>query len=162
MTNFNDLGLHKQVAKAVASEGYETPTPIQAQSIPHLLEGRDLLGIAQTGTGKTAAFALPTLDHLVKNVHPREAKLPRALVLAPTRELAMQITESFRTYARFMDCVVQSVFGGVKIGRQIQALRKGCHVLVATPGRLLDLMNQDAVRLDAVEVLVLDEADQML
>lgn len=162
MTHFTDLNLHKQVLKAVTAEGYETPTPIQAQSIPHLLDGRDLLGIAQTGTGKTAAFALPTLDRLVNNPSKRLSKGARVLVLAPTRELAGQIADSFRTYAKFMDCVTETVFGGVKINRQIRALEKGCHVLVATPGRLLDLMNQGAVQLRDVEVLILDEADQML
>ena len=162
MTHFTDLNLHKQVLKAVMAEGYETPTPIQAQSIPHLLDGRDLLGIAQTGTGKTAAFALPTLDRLVNNSSKRLSKGARVLVLAPTRELAGQIADSFRTYSKFMDCVTETVFGGVKINRQIRALEKGCHVLVATPGRLLDLMNQGAVQLRDVEVLILDEADQML
>ena len=162
MTHFTDLNLHKQVLKAVTAEGYETPTPIQAQSIPHLLDGRDLLGIAQTGTGKTAAFALPTLDRLVNNSSKRLSKGARVLVLAPTRELAGQIADSFRTYSKFMDCVTETVFGGVKINRQIRALEKGCHVLVATPGRLLDLMNQGAVQLRDVEVLILDEADQML
>ncbi|MEO1662425.1 MAG: DEAD/DEAH box helicase [Pseudomonadota bacterium] len=162
MTHFTDLNLHKQVLKAVTAEGYETPTPIQAQSIPHLLDGRDLLGIAQTGTGKTAAFALPTLDRLVQNQSKRLHKGARVLVMAPTRELAGQIAESFRTYSKFMDCVTETVFGGVKINRQIRALERGCHVLVATPGRLLDLMNQGAVQLRDVEVLILDEADQML
>ena len=162
MTKFTDLGLHKLVLKAVTDEGYETPTPIQLQSIPHLLEDRDLLGIAQTGTGKTAAFALPTLNRLLKHGKPRKSKRPYVLVLAPTRELAGQIAESFQTYSKFMDCVTQTVFGGVKINRQIRSLEKGCHVLVATPGRLLDLMNQGAVQLSDLEVLILDEADQML
>ena len=162
MTTFTDLGLHKQVLKAVTAEGYETPTPIQLQSIPHLLDRRDLLGIAQTGTGKTAAFALPTLDKLLKLGRNRKPKSPFVLVLAPTRELAGQIAESFQTYSKYMDCVTQTVFGGVKINRQIRALEKGCHVLVATPGRLLDLMNQGAVQLRDLEVLILDEADQML
>lgn len=162
LTKFSDLGLHKQVLKAVIEQGYDTPTPIQAQAIPHLLNDRDLLGIAQTGTGKTAAFALPTLDYLLTEPEPRRAKSARVLVLAPTRELAGQIADSFRTYAKFTDCVVQTVFGGVKINRQIRAMEKGAHVLVATPGRLVDLMNQGAVKLDAVDVLILDEADQML
>lgn len=139
MTHFTDLNLHKQVLKAVTAEGYETPTPIQAQSIPHLLDGRDLLGIAQTGTGKTAAFALPTLDRLVQNQSKRLHKGARVLVMAPTRELAGQIAESFRTYSKFMDCVTETVFGGVKINRQIRALERGCHVLVATPGASLRL-----------------------
>lgn len=162
MSTFSDLGLHKQVLKAVTAEGYETPTPIQLQSIPRLLEARDLLGIAQTGTGKTAAFALPTLHHLRLLNKNRKPKSAYVLVLAPTRELAGQIAESFRTYSSYMDCVTQTVFGGVKINRQIRALEKGCHVLVATPGRLLDLMNQGAVHLRDLDVLILDEADQML
>lgn len=162
LTKFTDLGLHKQVLKAVTAEGYDTPTPIQAQSIPHLLERRDLLGIAQTGTGKTAAFALPTLDYLQRSFRPRISRMPRVLVLAPTRELASQIAESFRTYSRFTDWQTQCVFGGVKISRQIRALGKGCSILVATPGRLLDLMSQDAVYLRELDILILDEADQML
>ena len=162
LTSFTDLGLHDLVLKAIREEGYETPTPIQAQAIPHLLDDRDLLGIAQTGTGKTAAFALPTLDLLADEPRARSPKATRVLVMAPTRELASQITESFRTYSKYLDCVVQCVFGGVKINRQIRALEKGCDVLVATPGRLLDLMDQGAVRLDKIDVLILDEADQML
>ncbi|MEM1086396.1 MAG: DEAD/DEAH box helicase [Pseudomonadota bacterium] len=162
MTTFNDLGLHKQVMKAVTAQGYDTPSPIQAQAIPLLLEDRDLLGIAQTGTGKTAAFALPTLDYLLEHPQGREFKSIRVLVLAPTRELASQIAESFQTYSKYMDCVTQTVFGGVKINKQIRALQKGTHVLVATPGRLLDLASQGAVSLSDVEILILDEADQML
>lgn len=162
MTNFSELGLHKQVLKAVSKLGYETPTPIQQQAIPTLLQGRDLMGIAQTGTGKTAAFALPTLDRLVRKPANRQPKKCKVLILSPTRELAGQITESFREYSQFMDCVTQCVFGGVKISRQIRNLSKGCHVLVATPGRLTDLMEQGAVKLDAVDTLILDEADQML
>lgn len=162
MEKFSELGLNKQVLKAVVELGYETPTPIQAQSIPELLKGQDLLGIAQTGTGKTAAFALPTLDKLVRASADRQPKTCRVLVLSPTRELASQIAESFQTYSRFMDCVTQTVFGGVKINRQIRSLTKGCHVLVATPGRLIDLIGQGAVKLDLVETLILDEADQML
>ncbi|MEM9225807.1 MAG: DEAD/DEAH box helicase, partial [Pseudomonadota bacterium] len=162
MTTFTDLDLNKHVLKAVTEQGYTTPTPIQIQAIPHLLEGRDLLGIAQTGTGKTAAFALPTLDYLLEEPARRVSKSCRVLVLAPTRELAGQIADSFRTYSKFMDCVTTTVFGGVKIGRQIRDLERGTHVLVATPGRLLDLMNQGAVTLADIEVLILDEADQML
>lgn len=162
MTHFSELGLHKQVLKAVLDQGYETPTPIQVQSIPHLLKDRDLLGIAQTGTGKTAAFALPTLDYLVREGGRRQPNSCRVLVLAPTRELALQITESFRAYSKFTDCVTHTVFGGVKIGRQIRDMKKGCHILVATPGRLVDLMGQGAVRLDDLDILILDEADQML
>ena len=161
LTTFTDLGLCKQVLKAVSAQGYDTPTPIQAQAIPHLMNGCDILGVAQTGTGKTAAFALPTLDHIANNPEQRRARRPRALVLAPTRELAIQIADNFKTYSRYMDCSVQSVFGGIKIGRQIQALSKGCDVLVATPGRLLDLMDQKAVILEDIEILIMDEADQM-
>ncbi len=162
LTTFSDLGLHKNVLKAVTEQGYTVPTPIQTQAIPSLLEGRDLLGIAQTGTGKTAAFALPTLHHLLEKPVKRRSRAPRVLTLAPTRELALQIADSFSTYSQFMDCRVETVFGGVKISRQIRAMDRGCEVLVATPGRLLDLMEQGAVRLDAVEFLILDEADQML
>lgn len=162
MTKFSDLDLHKLLMKAIDAQGYETPTPIQAQAIPHLLEGKDLLGIAQTGTGKTAAFALPTLDYLLEHMELRKPKKPRVLVLAPTRELASQIADSFREYSKFMDCTTQVVFGGVKINKQIRDLQKGCHVLVATPGRLLDLMGQGALFLNEIEVLILDEADQML
>ncbi|MEM1037260.1 MAG: DEAD/DEAH box helicase [Pseudomonadota bacterium] len=148
--------------KAVTEQGYDTPTPIQEQAIPLLLEDRDLLGIAQTGTGKTAAFALPTLDYLLEHPQGREFKSTRVLVLTPTRELARQIAESFQTYSKYMDCVTQTVFGGVKINKQIRALQKGTHVLVATPGRLLDLAQQGALTLSEVEILILDEADQML
>jgi ATP-dependent RNA helicase RhlE len=156
------MDLNPQILKTVAAEGYEVPTPIQAQAIPHLLTGRDLLGIAQTGTGKTAAFALPTLDYLFAEPKPRAPRAPRVLVLAPTRELAGQITDSFRTYSTGMSCLVQTITGGVKINQQIRALARGLDILVATPGRLVDLMGQGAVRLDAIEVLILDEADQML
>lgn len=162
MTTFTDLDLHKSLLKAISAQGYETPTPIQAKAIPHLLDGEDLLGIAQTGTGKTAAFALPTLDYLLEHPDRRRPKKPRVLVLAPTRELASQIADSFQTYSQFMDCVTQVVFGGVKIGKQIRDLQKGTHVLVATPGRLLDLIGQGALYLSDIEVLILDEADQML
>ncbi|MEM6411775.1 MAG: DEAD/DEAH box helicase [Pseudomonadota bacterium] len=162
MTKLIDLGLHQHVLKAVTEQGYETPTPIQAQAIPHLLQRRDLLGIAQTGTGKTAAFALPTLDHLVRNFEKRKAKSSRVLVLAPTRELAAQIADSFRVYSKFTDCVTQVVFGGVGIHLQIRSLNKGCHILVATPGRLVDLIEQKAISLEHLETLILDEADQML
>ncbi|MEM9938764.1 MAG: DEAD/DEAH box helicase [Pseudomonadota bacterium] len=162
MKTFADLGLHKLVMKAINELGYETPTPIQLKAIPQLLDDKDLLGIAQTGTGKTAAFALPTLDYLLEEPALRVPKSTRVLVLAPTRELASQIAESFSNYSRYMDCVVQTVFGGVKINKQIRDLSKGTHVLVATPGRLLDLASQGAVTLADIEVLILDEADQML
>ncbi len=162
LTQFSDLGLHKQVLKALDRLDYATPTPIQAQAIPDLLAGRDLLGIAQTGTGKTAAFALPTLHRLLEAPLPRRDRATRVLVLAPTRELALQIADSFQAYARFTDFVVRSVFGGVKTGGQIRSLERGCDVLVATPGRLLDLTSQGALDLGRVETLILDEADQML
>ncbi|MEE4212077.1 MAG: DEAD/DEAH box helicase [Parvularcula sp.] len=162
MTSFHDFALDARIVKAVEDAGYQTATPIQAQAIPHLLKGKDVLGIAQTGTGKTAAFALPTLAHLHANPKPRREKSPRVLVLAPTRELAAQIGESFLTYAKTIRCGVETVYGGVKIHRQIRNLARGTEVLIATPGRLVDLMRQGAVRLDSVEVLILDEADQML
>jgi len=162
MTTFNSLGLAEPLLRALASEGYETPTPIQLQAIPPALEGRDLCGIAQTGTGKTAAFALPILQRLALNPAPRRKCAARVLVLAPTRELATQIAESFTSYARNMKVTVMTVFGGVPIPRQERQLSSGVDVLVATPGRLLDLVDRRALLLSEVEVLVLDEADQML
>mgnify|MGYP003582543719 FL=1 len=159
---FSDLGLAEPIAKALAAEGYETPTPIQAQAIPHCLQGKDLLGIAQTGTGKTAAFALPILDRLAKNPAPRVRHSTRVLVLAPTRELASQIAESFHAYGRNLKLSIATVFGGVPINRQRIQLQSGVDVLVATPGRLLDLIDQRILTINHVEVLVLDEADQML
>ncbi len=162
MTNFTDLGLAKPLLRALAEEGYETPTPIQARSIPIVLQGHDLLGIAQTGTGKTAAFALPILHRLAADPKPRVRRTVRCLVLSPTRELATQIAESFKTYGRHMGMKVAVVFGGVKYGAQIKALGEGLDVLVATPGRLLDHMSEKYVDLSATEIFVLDEADQML
>ena len=162
VTLFSELGLQPPLMKALTQQGYDEPTPIQTQAIPELLKDRDLLGIAQTGTGKTAAFALPTLNKLLASRRSRQRGATRVLVLAPTRELAGQIADSFRLYSQFMDCVTQTVFGGVKIGHQIRSLQKGTDILVATPGRLLDLMSQGAVTLEALEVLILDEADQML
>ncbi|MFT9399253.1 DEAD/DEAH box helicase [Acetobacter sp.] len=162
MTTFLDLKLEAPLLKALADEGYETPTPIQAQSIPHLLQGRDLLGLAQTGTGKTAAFSLPILDYLIKNPKSAGPKKARVLVLAPTRELVSQISDSFKAYARYMKCTQAVVFGGVGQGRQVEAMRRGVDVLVAAPGRLLDLIGQGYIDLSALEVLVLDEADRML
>ncbi|MCQ8183837.1 DEAD/DEAH box helicase [Parvularcula maris] len=162
MTNFDTLGLAEPILRAVKAEGYETPTKIQAQAIPALMDDRDLLGIAQTGTGKTAAFTLPTLHYLQEERQKLVPKTPRVLVLAPTRELALQIAESFETYAKFLRVRVQTVFGGVKIGGQIRALKAGVDVLVATPGRLVDLQGQGAVDLSELEILIFDEADQML
>ncbi|WP_264784403.1 DEAD/DEAH box helicase, partial [Gluconacetobacter azotocaptans] len=162
MTTFSDLQLAEPLLRALNEEGYTTPTPIQAGAIPHLLAGRDLLGLAQTGTGKTAAFALPILHRLLTHhgrAHPKGA---RALVLAPTRELASQIDESFKAYARHMRLSHAVIFGGVGQGRQVEAMRRGVDVLVAAPGRLLDLMGQGHVDLSGLEVLVLDEADRML
>ncbi len=162
LTDFNSLGLAEPLLAALAAEGYETPTPIQLQAIPPALLGNDLLGIAQTGTGKTAAFALPILTHLHNNPAPRRKLATRVLVLAPTRELATQIADSFRAYSRNMKLTIMTVFGGVPIPRQEKQLYSGVDVLVATPGRLLDLIDRRALLLDSVEVLVLDEADQML
>jgi superfamily II DNA/RNA helicase len=162
LTSFQELGLSAPIARALAEEKYETPTPIQAQSIPHTLKGRDLVGIAQTGTGKTAAFALPILNHLSKNSFRPERRHCRVLVLSPTRELSGQILESFRTYGRHVRPSTALAIGGVPIGRQIRSLANGVDILVATPGRLLDLINMNAVALGKLEILVLDEADRML
>jgi superfamily II DNA/RNA helicase len=162
LTAFLDLGLAEPIARALTDERYETPTPIQAQTIPHVLAGRDVVGIAQTGTGKTAAFALPILNHLANNRRRPERKTCRVLVLSPTRELSGQIVDSFKTYGRYMKCAVNLAIGGVPIGRQIRASANGADVLVATPGRLLDLVQEKAVALDQVEIFVLDEADRML
>ena len=162
MTSFSDLGLAAPLLRALEEAGYETPTPIQAQAIPTVLEGRDLLGIAQTGTGKTAAFALPILHRLAaKGGRPPRGGC-RVLVLSPTRELCSQIADSFRDYGKHLGLSVAVVFGGVPHGPQRRALGGGIDVLVATPGRLMDHMGEGTARLDRVEVLVLDEADQML
>ena len=162
MTQFSELGLAKPLLKALAAEGYEKPTPIQAQAIPGVMAGRDLLGIAQTGTGKTAAFALPILHRLAADRRPAPRRGCRVLVLSPTRELASQIAESFRTYGAHLGMTVAVVFGGAKYGPQIKALAAGVDVLVATPGRLIDHLGEKTAQLGQVEVLVLDEADQML
>ncbi len=162
MTEFSSLALAKPLVEALVASGYTTPTPIQTQAIPLVLEGRDLLGIAQTGTGKTAAFALPILDRLSRNPGPLPRNSTRVLVLAPTRELANQIAASFKTYGQFLRLTIGTVFGGVPINRNIRLMQKGTDVLVATPGRLIDLIDRKAMNLDNVEVLVLDEADQML
>ena len=160
--SFSELALVEPIQRALRAENYERPTPIQAQAIPHLLAGRDLLGIAQTGTGKTAAFALPILQRLAANRVPAPHKSMRALVLTPTRELALQIADSFRAYGRHLGLRTFVVFGGVSQGPQVDALRRGIDILVATPGRLLDLHQQGHVRFDGVSVFVLDEADRML
>ena len=162
MTSFAELGLAKPLLAALAAKGYDKPTPIQKQSIPHLLEGRDLCGIAQTGTGKTAAFALPIIQQMEERATKRQPLACRALVLSPTRELAAQIAASFRDYAGRTQLRTETVFGGMPIGKQIRALSQGVDVLVATPGRLLDLIDQRALSLRNVEFFVLDEADQML
>ncbi len=158
---FDELGLDPELVQAVKAEGYTTPTPIQVQAIPYVLQGRDVLGCAQTGTGKTAAFALPTLQRLAASTPGGTPKI-RCLVVTPTRELATQVGESFETYGRGLDLYVTVIFGGVGQDKQVKELRQGVDILVATPGRLLDLMNQRLVSLQAVEVLVLDEADRML
>ncbi len=159
---FSDFGLSPVLLRAVGEEGYETPTPIQIQAIPHVLAGRDLLGCAQTGTGKTAAFALPILERLTQLRAPRATRGARVLVLSPTRELASQIADSFSAYGRHTGITNTVVFGGVNQNRQVERLAHGVDVLVATPGRLLDLLGQQAVSLKHVEIFVLDEADRML
>jgi ATP-dependent RNA helicase RhlE len=156
------LGLSPAVLAALTAEGYVNPTPIQQKAIPEVLKGRDLLGCAQTGTGKTAAFAVPMIERLMASPTQRDARRPRALVLSPTRELSAQIAESFANYGRGSNLKYAVIFGGVGQGPQISALSRGLDVLVATPGRLIDLMNQGAAFLDKVEILVLDEADRML
>ena len=159
---FSDLGLAEPVLQALKDENYVSPTPIQAQSIPVTMEGRDLLGIAQTGTGKTAAFALPILNHLIYNPKALTPKAARILVLAPTRELAVQIADGFKAYGRHMKFRGALLLGGVGQGPQVSKLAGGVDVLVATPGRLLDLFGQGHLRLDQTEIVVLDEADRML
>ena len=160
--SFADLALVEPLQRALAAENYLNPTPIQAQAIPPLLAGRDLLGVAQTGTGKTAAFALPMLQLLSRTrVAPRPRSV-RALVLTPTRELAIQIGESFAAYGRHIGLRHTVVYGGVGQQPQVAALRRGVDILIATPGRLLDLMGQGHVRFDLLSFFVLDEADRML
>lgn len=159
---FTDLGLSQPVLQALELKGYDAPTPIQAQAIPSVLEGRDLLGIAQTGTGKTAAFMLPSIDRLVAADKRPRPRCCRMLVLAPTRELAGQIADSARDYGRFAHLKVASVVGGTSVARNRQELARGIDILIATPGRLVDLADQRALDLAHVEILVLDEADQML
>ena len=162
MTQFSDLGLSQPVLQALDLKGYSTPTPIQEQAIPPVLEGRDLLGIAQTGTGKTAAFMLPGIDRLREADNRIPFKSCRMLVLAPTRELAGQIAASAKDYGALAGLKVQSIVGGTSVNKDRNKLHRGTDILVATPGRLLDLIDQKAFNLSGVEVLVLDEADQML
>jgi len=157
---FEQLGLRPELLRAVAAEGYTRPTPVQVRTVPAVLEGRDVLAGAQTGTGKTAAFTLPILQLLSR--HGNRVRGPRALVLAPTRELAAQVSESVRTYGRNLRLSSTAVFGGVGIGPQIEKLRRGVDILVAPPGRLLDHAGRGTVDLSRVEILVLDEADRML
>ncbi len=159
---FDALNLINPIRRAISEEKYLTPTPIQAQAIPPLLLGRDLLGCAQTGTGKTAAFALPILQRLAEQKTTAGPKQVRALILTPTRELAAQIDESFRVYGRYLKFKKAVIYGGVRPKPQINALARGVDILVATPGRLLDLYNQRCLRLDHIDVIVLDEADRML
>src|SRR5256714_4687873 len=164
---FASLGLRAELLRSLADAGYTIPTPIQQQAIPIILEGKDVLAAAQTGTGKTAGFALPILQLLA---HPAPANRPRntsrrpirALILTPTRELAAQVAESVRTYGEHIPLTTAVVFGGVNMQQQIQALQRGVDILVATPGRLLDHVGQRTVDLSQVEILVLDEADRML
>ena len=161
-SKFSDLGLADPIQRALTDRNHVVPTPIQVRAIPELLAGRDLIGIAQTGTGKTAAFALPILDRLSRDRGKDDRRRPRALILAPTRELAIQIGAEFGAYAKYLHLRQTVIFGGVGQKPQVDALRRGVDILTATPGRLLDLMNQGRLRLDAVEILVLDEADRML
>ena len=161
---FSSLGLSEALLRAVADQGYDTPTPIQARAIPAVLEGRDLLAAAQTGTGKTAAFTLPLLQRLTEGAGTpdRPGRAPRALVLVPTRELAAQVSESVRLYGRHTGIRSAVVFGGVGLQPQVSALRRGVDILIATPGRLLDLVSQRHANLSGIDFLVLDEADRML
>lgn len=171
-SKFSDFGLAEPIQRALTAREHTTPTPIQAQAIPKLLSGKDMLGIAQTGTGKTAAFALPILHKLSrksdnksqqgKGSHGKGSRSPRALILAPTRELAIQIAEEFRAYGKFLHLRQTVICGGVSQRPQVKAISRGVDILVATPGRMLDLMNQGHVRLNEIEFLVLDEADRML
>ncbi|MEA5138209.1 DEAD/DEAH box helicase [Arcicella rigui] len=161
--SFQSLKLIEPIQKALVEEGYSTPTPIQSQAIPLILEGKDLLGVAQTGTGKTAAFAIPTIQLLVQNQIPNRVKRTiKALIVTPTRELAIQIDDSFKAYGKFTNLRHTVIFGGVKQGKQTEALQNGVDILVATPGRLLDLINQRYISLKDIQIFILDEADRML
>ena len=160
MTKFSDLNLNPKVLKAIEEAGYETPTPIQAGAIPPALEGRDVLGIAQTGTGKTASFTLPMITLLARGR--ARARMPRSLVLCPTRELAAQVAENFDTYAKHVKLTKALLIGGVSFKEQEQAIDKGVDVLIATPGRLLDHFERGKLILNDVKIMVVDEADRML
>jgi len=162
LSTFDDFKLNDAITRALAEEKYLVPTPIQVRTIPTVMMGRDVIGIAQTGTGKTAAFALPILHHLAAHARPPVRKSCRVLVLSPTRELSGQILESFRTYGRHLRIRTALAIGGVSMGGQVRALLNGVDVLVATPGRLIDLVQSNGLRLNQVECLVLDEADRML
>ncbi|MDQ7044062.1 MAG: DEAD/DEAH box helicase, partial [Sulfurimonas sp.] len=159
---FNDLGLNKLLLKAIQEQGYTEPTPIQAQAIPVILQHKDILAGAQTGTGKTAGFTLPMLELLLRSKHETKQHQVKALILTPTRELALQVEENIAAYARHTPYKSAVIFGGVKINPQIVALRKGIDIVVATPGRLLDHISQKTINLSHVDFLILDEADRML
>ncbi|WP_417432012.1 DEAD/DEAH box helicase [Kiloniella sp.] len=162
MSNFSDLGLRDPILRAIKEGGYEQMTPIQSRAIPNIMEGKDLIGVAQTGTGKTAAFSLPLIQYLLKGEGKRKAKTARSLILAPTRELAIQISDNVRDYSKYLHLRSTIVFGGASEKPQIKAMAPGVDILIATPGRLLDLMSQGHIKLNEVEFLVLDEADRML
>ncbi len=157
---FSELGLSEPIVRAVAAEGYSVTTPVQAHAIPHALRGRDVLGSAQTGTGKTAAFALPMIEILASGR--AKARMPRSLILEPTRELAAQVAENFEKYGKYHKLSMALLIGGVQMGDQVKALEKGVDVLIATPGRLMDLFGRGKIMLNGCELLVIDEADRML
>jgi len=160
MTNFSDLELHPKILSAVADAGYKTPTPIQAAAIPFALQGRDVLGIAQTGTGKTASFTLPMITMLAKGR--ARARMPRSLVLCPTRELAAQVAENFEVYAKNLRLSMALLIGGVNFATQEKLIDRGVDVLIATPGRLLDHFERGKLMLTGIQIMVVDEADRML
>ena len=160
--NFNEFGLSPAILKSLDEQEYKNPTPIQQKAIPAIMNGRDVMAAAQTGTGKTAGFTLPILDRLSKGEHASAPGCVRALVLTPTRELAAQVAQSVATYGKHLSITSTVVFGGVKINPQMNRLHKGVDILVATPGRLLDLYQQNALNFSKLEVFVLDEADRML
>jgi ATP-dependent RNA helicase RhlE len=160
--SFSELGLSAELLQAVAEQGYDTPTPIQQQAIPIVLAGRDVLAGAQTGTGKTAGFTLPILQLLSTQPTPPKHRPVRALILTPTRELAMQVYESVQTYSQYVPLTSEVIFGGVNVKSQVKRLHQGADIIVATPGRLLDLVNQRLLNLSQVKFFVLDEADRML
>ena len=159
---FDTLGLNAALLRAISEQGYTKPTPIQQQAIPAILSGRDILAGAQTGTGKTAGFTLPLLQQLNRHPHERHHRHVRALIVTPTRELAAQVDESVTAYGKHLPLRSTVIFGGVKIGPQVQRLRQGVDIIVATPGRLLDHISQGNIDLSRIEILVLDEADRML